>query len=145
MRFDLANLPNNIDTLRRIIVTQAADFAAELGARDAELAAARAGLVAKTLEIEKLKFQIARLRRAQFGRSSEKIARTIEQLEWMLEELEAETLVPATSQRMSSNHHQARGLGASRWPSICRAKRSCTNRAAPVPPAAARCARWVRM
>ncbi len=97
MRFDLANLPNNIDTLRRIIVTQAADFAAELGARDAELAAARAGLVAKTLEIEKLKFQIARLRRAQFGRSSEKIARTIEQLELMLEELEAETSVPATS------------------------------------------------
>jgi transposase len=97
MRFDLANLPNNIDTLRGIIVTQAADFAAELGAREAELAAAKAGLVAKTLEIEKLKLQIARLRRAQFGRSSEKIARKIEQLELMLEDLEAETSVPAAS------------------------------------------------
>ncbi len=51
----------------------------------------------KTLEIEKLKLQIARLRRAQFGRSSEKIARTIEQLELMLEELEIEALAPATT------------------------------------------------
>src|ERR1700730_7346498 len=32
----------------------------------------------------------------------------------------------------TSNHHQARGLGASRWPSICRAKRSCTSRAASI-------------
>jgi transposase len=97
MRFDLANLPNNIDTLRGIIVTQAADFAAELGARETELAAAKAGLVAKALEIEKLKLQIARLRRVQFGRSSEKIARTIEQLELMLEDLEAETSAATAS------------------------------------------------
>jgi transposase len=39
-------------------------------------------------EIEKLKFQIARLRRMQFGRSSERITRQIEQLELQLEELE---------------------------------------------------------
>jgi transposase len=43
----------------------------------------------KTLEIEKLKFQIAKLRRMQFGRSSERISRQIEQLELRLEELEA--------------------------------------------------------
>jgi transposase len=100
MRFDLANLPNNIATLHRIIASQAADVASERearAAREAELVAAKAGLVAKTLEIEKLKLQIARLRRAQFGRSSEKIARTIEQLELMLEELEAEMSVPAAS------------------------------------------------
>jgi len=97
MRFDLANLPNNIDTLRGMIVTQAANFAAELGARETELATAKAGLLAKTLEIEKLKLHIARLRRAQFGRSSEKIARTLEQLELMLEDLEADTSVPAAS------------------------------------------------
>ena len=53
--------------------------------------AAKAGLVAKTLEIEKLKLQIARPQRAQFGRSSEKIAREIYQLELRLEELETET------------------------------------------------------
>jgi len=43
------------------------------------------------VEIEKYKLQIARLRRMQFGRSSEKIARAIEQLELKLEELETET------------------------------------------------------
>jgi transposase len=94
MRFDLAKLPNNIAALHQIIVSQAADMASERdarAAREAELAAAKAGLVAKTLEIEKLKLQIARLQRAQFGRSSEKIAREIYQLELRLEELETET------------------------------------------------------
>ena len=43
----------------------------------------------RTLEIEKLKLQIAKLRRMQFGRSSERLARHIEQLELRLEELEA--------------------------------------------------------
>lgn len=42
----------------------------------------------RTLEIEKLKFQIAKLRRMQFGRSSERLGRRIEQLELRLEELE---------------------------------------------------------
>ena len=42
----------------------------------------------KALEIEKLKLQIAKLRRMQFGRSSERITRQIEQLELRLEELE---------------------------------------------------------
>jgi transposase len=87
MAFDRANLPTDIGALHRIILAQAA----EAEAREAELAAAKAGLVAKALEIEKYKLQIARLRRMQFGRSSEKIARTIEQLELRLEELATET------------------------------------------------------
>jgi transposase len=53
-----------------------------------ELKAARTAVQYKTLEIEKLKFEIARLRRMQFGRSSERISRKIEQLELRLEELE---------------------------------------------------------
>jgi transposase len=97
MRFDLAHLPTDTATLHQIIAAQAA----EGEARAAELAAAKAGLVAKALEVEKLKLQIARLRRMQFGRSSEKIARTIEQLELRLEELEAET--PAASAETSSS------------------------------------------
>jgi transposase len=71
-------LPSDIDALHRII----ADLSGEL-------AAAKAGLVTKTLEIETLKVQIARLRRQQFGRSSEKLDRQIEQLELVLEDLEA--------------------------------------------------------
>ena len=53
-----------------------------------ELQAAQTAVQLKALEIEKLRFQIARLRRMQFGRSSERITRQIEQLELELEELE---------------------------------------------------------
>jgi transposase len=60
-------LPTDTATLHQIIAAQAA----EGEAREAELAAAKAGLMAKALEVEKLKLQIARLRRMQFGRSSE--------------------------------------------------------------------------
>jgi transposase len=71
-------LPDSIEELRAIIAVQAT-----------ELAAAKAGLVARTLEVEKLKIQLARLRRLQFGSSSEKITREIEQLELALEDAEA--------------------------------------------------------
>lgn len=53
-----------------------------------ELKAAQTAVQLKALEIEKLRFQIAKLRRMQFGRSSEQITRQIEQLELQLEELE---------------------------------------------------------
>jgi transposase len=79
-------LPEDVATLRRMVIAEREARAA----REAELAAAQAGLVSKALEIEKLKVQIARLRRQQFGRSSEKIDRVIEQLELMLDELETE-------------------------------------------------------
>src|SRR5262245_52856859 len=100
MAFDPADLPTDIAELHRIILAQVA----EGEAREAKLAAAKAGLLAKALEVEKLKLQIARLRRMQFGRSSEKIARTIEQLELKLEELEAET--PGASNDTSANDEQ---------------------------------------
>src|SRR5438105_10616693 len=41
-------------------------------------------------EIAKLRFQLARYRRAEFGRSSEKLAREQEQLELAIETLEAD-------------------------------------------------------
>ena len=66
------SLPDDIDALKRII----ADMA-----RDATTAKA---------EIAKLKFQLARYRRAEFGRSSEKLAREIEQLELAIESLETD-------------------------------------------------------
>src|SRR3984893_2364249 len=83
------DLPDDVATLRRMLIA-----AHEAGAaREAELAAAKAGLINKTLESEKLKVQLARLRRQQFGRSSEKIDRIMEQLELMLDELETEAAV----------------------------------------------------
>lgn len=85
-------LPTDVEALRAIIAAQAAELAAERQCREAgeaELAVAKAGLLAKALEVEKLKVQLARLRRMQFGRSSEKIGREIDQLELALEDLEA--------------------------------------------------------
>src|SRR5258708_23268623 len=80
------DLPTDPAALRRMLIAEREARAAQA----VELAAARAGLVSKTLEIEKLKVQLARLRRQEFGRSSEKIDRIIEQLEPMLDELETE-------------------------------------------------------
>ena len=57
----------------------AADLQAELARKDIEIAANAAEIHAKTLHIEKLKMQLAVLRRARFGRSSEKLNRDIEQ------------------------------------------------------------------
>jgi transposase len=79
MSFDSTALPDDVEALHRLIAVE----------RE-ELAAARAGLMAKALEIEKLRIQIARLRRQQYGRSSEKMTRELEQFELRLEELETE-------------------------------------------------------
>src|ERR1700758_792334 len=46
-------------------------------------------IVSRDSEIEQLKLLIAKLRRMQFGRSSEKLDRQIEQLELRLEELQS--------------------------------------------------------
>jgi transposase len=71
-------LPDDIAELKRLVLS-----------KDAELAAARNGLVITQLTIEKLKAQIAKLKREKFGASSEKIERAIAQLELALEEAEA--------------------------------------------------------
>jgi transposase len=65
------DLPRDVETLQRLVREQ------------------RAQLLSRELEIEQLKLQLARLRRLQFGRSSERLDREIAQLELTLEELEA--------------------------------------------------------
>jgi transposase len=78
MSLATAELPTDPDELRAFAL-----------ACQSELKVAELSVQVKALEIEKLKFQIAKLRRMQFGRSSERITRQIEQLELRLEELEA--------------------------------------------------------
>jgi hypothetical protein len=51
MPIDAGPLPDDVHTLRRMLVAEREAHAA----RETELAAAKAGLVTKTLEIEKLK------------------------------------------------------------------------------------------
>jgi hypothetical protein len=78
MSLATAELPDDPDAPRAFAI-----------ACQAELKAAELSVQLCTLEIEKLKFQIVKLRRMQFGRSSEKLNRKIEQLELRLEELES--------------------------------------------------------
>ena len=70
----------------------AVDLQAELARKDIEIAANAAEIHAKTLYIEKLKMQLAVLRRARFGRSSEKLDHAIEQLELLIGELETDAV-----------------------------------------------------
>lgn len=65
------SLPDDIESLQRLVIEQ------------------RAALLSRDVEIEKLKIELARLKRMQFGRSSEQLDQTIAQLELSLEELEA--------------------------------------------------------
>ena len=67
-----ADLPDDITALKRIIAEMSRD-----------------AVTAQT-EIAKLKFQLARYRRAEFGRSSEKLVRESEQLELAIETLETD-------------------------------------------------------
>src|SRR6266851_1614954 len=85
-------LPNNVAALRTLVI----DLQARLQSRDDALQAHEAQLQAGQQElvylrtwIERLKLELARLRRMQCGRSSEKLAEHIEQLELIVEEFEA--------------------------------------------------------
>ena len=69
MQFDLANLPSDTEALQALVRVLAGD------------------VKSKGLLIEQLKAQIAKLRRMQFGKSSEKIDHQIAQLELQLDEL----------------------------------------------------------
>jgi transposase len=91
MSLATAALPCDPAALRAFAEACQAELAAaamELATTSSELKAAQLAVQLRTLEIEKLKFQIAKLRRMQFGQSSERVTRQIEQLELQLEDLE---------------------------------------------------------
>ena len=64
-------------------------------------------VVTAGIEIEKLKAQVAGLRRLQFGRSSEKLEATLAQLELVLEDAEEERdMIAAPEPTLSSAEQQ---------------------------------------
>ena len=67
-----------------------------------EILSQREQLASRDVEIEHLKLLIAKLRRQQFGRSSEKREYQIEQLELRLEELEARRTKETTAVKESA-------------------------------------------
>ena len=82
-------LPDDVEALKRLVLEQ------------------HAKLAANTIEIEQLKLLIAKLRRLQFGRSSEKLSREIEQLELRLEELQtAQAQAPMVEEPSAQPEHE---------------------------------------
>lgn len=75
--FDVHDLPNDVDHLKRLVLEH------------------RSHAQAQQLEIERLKIQLSRLRRWKFGRSSEQMELQIAQIELTLEALQAVTPQPA--------------------------------------------------
>ena len=74
---DRTPLPNDVESLKQLVETM------------------RSALYSRDLEIEHLKLMLARLRRAQYGRSSEQLDERINQLELSIEELEASAVQAA--------------------------------------------------
>src|SRR6202048_5632559 len=76
-------LPDDIEALKAMLRERDVQVARLQETVDSQLAA----LASRAAEVEHLKLLIAKLRRMQFGRSSEKLDRQIEQLELRLEDL----------------------------------------------------------
>lgn len=90
-------LPNNVAALRTLVIELQAQLRHRddaLQARDAQLQAGQQELVYLRTWIDKLKLELARLRRMQFGRSSEQLSERIEQLELLVGELEISAVQP---------------------------------------------------
>ncbi len=88
----------NSNELKALIFSQHT----EIHSQRAEIFSQREQLVSRDNEIEHLKLLIAKLRRLQFGRKSEKLDHEIEQLELRLDELEATQAEQAGPPQMPS-------------------------------------------
>ena len=126
MRLDLARLPTDPVLLQRVV----RELAEVLERQDAELTAAKARLVERDAELEKLQLFLTSLKRLKFGRSSER--QHPDQLTLSLEAIEEQIAALAAKSEPAAP--------AARCPTICRAKRSCMRQLPPAPHAAARSA-----
>src|SRR3974390_157825 len=75
---EAADLPNDVQALKGIILEH-----------NAKLEAAEALLLFQKLELEKLRFEIACLKRQRYGRSSEAFEQQLTQMQLSIEDLEA--------------------------------------------------------
>jgi transposase len=75
---EAANLPNDVEALKGLILE-----------RSAKLEVAEALVISQKLELEKLRFEIACLKRTKYGRSSEQLDHDLSQMQLSIEDLEA--------------------------------------------------------
>jgi len=83
-----AELPNDVEALKSIVLE-----------RGAKLEAAETLLLFQKLELEKLRFEIACLKRIKYGRSSEQLDRELIQMQLSIEDLEASLAAKPTEVR----------------------------------------------
>jgi transposase len=102
-----ASLPSDPEALRALAIA----LQEALATKDRELAARDAEIYAKTLHIEKLRATLALMKRAHFGRSSERI----EQLELLISDLEEEAAAQQARRDAAGDRRPARtGEGRAR-------------------------------
>jgi transposase len=106
---DPAIPPNDAEALRALL----AERDALIAERDAALVERDAALLNARLEIEKLKIQLAALRRDRYGKSSERLAGEIGQLEMLIGDLEEDA---AEREAAAETERQRRARGRSDKP-----------------------------
>jgi transposase len=82
---EAADLPNDVEALKGVLIQRDA----ALAERSAKLEVAEALVLSQKLELEKLRFEIACLKRQKYGRSSEQLDRELTQMQLSIEDLEA--------------------------------------------------------
>src|ERR1700691_3759322 len=82
---EAADLPNDVEALKGVLIQRDA----ALAERSAKLEVAEALVLSQKLELEKLRFEIACLKRQKYGRSSEQLDRELVQMQLSIEDLEA--------------------------------------------------------
>ena len=128
-----ADLPNDIAALKALLLAQ-----------DEVVEGLREQLNTRAVEIEHLKLQIAKLRRMQFGRKSEKLDHQIEQLELQLEDLQADEAEAAREMPAADRAPRKKSVRVP-CPIICRVtRRSTRRRPMPALPVVAAFGRWAR-
>ena len=80
-----ADLPDDPQALKQLFI----ESTAALAQTHAQLQIAEAMVLSQKLELEKLRFQIAYLKRQRYGRSSEQMDRQLVQMQLSIEDLEA--------------------------------------------------------
>src|SRR2546429_5550670 len=105
---------------------EAADLPDDVEALKAELVAARALVIEQKIQLEKLRFEIACLKRMKYGRSSEQLDTQIAQMQLTLEDLEAtlaetpEALRPAPKEAAVKRSEEHTSELQSRLHLVCR-------------------------
>ncbi|NJO32299.1 MAG: transposase, partial [Rhodospirillales bacterium] len=99
-------LPNDVAALQAIIARQAEELdqrTTALAEAKAALSEAKTKLKARDVIIEQLQLNLDKLKRSQFGRSSEKVQRQIDQLELALEDLQTDRAADAAEESDEAN------------------------------------------